>query len=97
MGVRLFKWHPVKQHLKSQSVVNVLKGEFWGIFQYLYSTLLKHPPSDSTVSEDAGIEKQDCCNFLYLQSDPLTTRLDPDPCMMFLDNDHKYERWLFFR
>jgi hypothetical protein len=43
---------------------NVFEEPLLHMFKVLYSTLLQLPPLNSTVSVDAGIEPQDCCDFV---------------------------------
>ena len=63
----------------SISLDSTFKGGFFGIFNFfIYDT--QHcficRPSDSTVSEDAGIEPRTRLRLRHCLSDALTTQLD---------------------
>jgi hypothetical protein len=57
------------------SLQTLLKGDFW-YFQYFIQYCFICCPSDSTVSEDAGIEPKKAVPLRHWLSDALSTQLD---------------------
>jgi hypothetical protein len=56
-----------------------LKRDFFGFFSFFVYDIqhcLICRPSDTTVSEDAGIDPPDSCDYGIGKSDAITTRLD---------------------
>jgi hypothetical protein len=70
----LLKYPHSHRFLKFYLCFDLLKV---GFFMYFIQHCFICRPSDTTLSEDAGIERtQDCCELRHRQSDAITTRLD---------------------
>ncbi len=65
----------IQKERKVKEILLFLKGDFFEFFYLRYSTLLHLPPSDSTMSKDAGIEPRTVAT-LALQPDAVNIRLD---------------------